>query len=398
MTGTLPVSLIVVSRNRPKELALCLAAIRKLDHPNFELIVVADPASAAICPQGAKVVPIDIANISAARNLGLAAAAGEIVAFIDDDAVPEPRWLARLTAPFADPGIAAAGGFVVGRNGISFQWRASCADSHGRSKEIVVDPLAVTVLAGAAGRAIRTEGTNCAFRRSVLCALGGFDPAFRFYLDETDVNMRLAAQGARTAIVPRARVHHAFAASDRRKADRTPTDLTEIGASTAVFLRKHAPPAEHGDALDRLRKDQDARLDRLVRRGALSSGGAADLRATLELGIAEGQLREMASLAPIPAAKTAFLAFAGGDGAICLAGGWIWQATRLRAEASRQSDRTTCVLMLFSPTARFHRLRFTGTHWEQIGGLFGRSERSGPAFRFWRRATRLNQEARRLDF
>ncbi|MCB2123539.1 MAG: glycosyltransferase, partial [Rhodobacteraceae bacterium] len=68
-----------------------------------------------------------------ARNLGLAAAAGEIVAFIDDDAVPEPRWLARLTAPFADPGIAAAGGFVVGRNGISFQWRASCADSHGRS-------------------------------------------------------------------------------------------------------------------------------------------------------------------------------------------------------------------------------------------------------------------------
>ncbi|MCB2152739.1 MAG: glycosyltransferase, partial [Rhodobacteraceae bacterium] len=60
-----------------------------------------------------------------ARNLGLAAAAGEIVAFIDDDAVPEPRWLARLTAPFADPGIAAAGGFVVGRNGISFQWRAS---------------------------------------------------------------------------------------------------------------------------------------------------------------------------------------------------------------------------------------------------------------------------------
>ncbi|MES2906736.1 MAG: RNA polymerase factor sigma-54, partial [Pseudomonadota bacterium] len=48
-------------------------------------------------------------------------------------------------------------------------------------------------------------------------AMGGFDPAFRFYLDETDLNLRLAATGAMTAIVPVAQVHHGFAESDLQR-------------------------------------------------------------------------------------------------------------------------------------------------------------------------------------
>ena len=70
MTGMLPVSVIVVSRHRPTELALCLEGIRRLDHPNFELVVVADPAAAATCPPGAKLVRFDEANIAEARNRG----------------------------------------------------------------------------------------------------------------------------------------------------------------------------------------------------------------------------------------------------------------------------------------------------------------------------------------
>ena len=41
------------------------------------------------------------------------------VAFIDDDAVPEPSWLCRLVAPFEDPGVAGTGGYLRGRTGIS---------------------------------------------------------------------------------------------------------------------------------------------------------------------------------------------------------------------------------------------------------------------------------------
>jgi hypothetical protein len=66
-------------------------------------------------------------------------------------------------------------------------------------------------------------------------------------------------------------VHHAFAASDRRSADRVPLSLFDIGASTAVFLRKHAPDAME-DALRRLAEDQRARLFRFVR-GASSARG-----------------------------------------------------------------------------------------------------------------------------
>src|SRR5690606_23264203 len=167
----------------------------------------------------------------------------------DDDAVPEPTWASRLAAPFAHPRVGAAGGFVRGRNGISFQWRALAVDHLGQDHPLEVDPEGVSLHEGTATRAVKTQGTNCAFRRAGWLAAGGFDPAFRFYLDEADVNLRLAAAGHLTAVVPRAEVIHGFAASARRRADRVPADLTDIGASTAVFLRRHAPGADHGPAL-----------------------------------------------------------------------------------------------------------------------------------------------------
>ncbi|TKA96303.1 glycosyltransferase, partial [Cereibacter changlensis] len=233
------VSLIVVSRHRPEALARAITAIRQQDLPRFELIVVADPASAAgVGDPQIKLVAFDEANISAARNLGLAQAAGDVVAFLDDDAVPEPTWLRRLTDPFADPRVTKAGGFTRGRNGLSFQWRACELDRCGEDHPLAVDPEVVTLLEGTATRAPKVQGANCAFRTEALRAIGGFDPAYRFYLDEADVCLRLPAL---TAIVPLAEVHHGFAESAHRRADRAPRTLREIGASTMVFLRRHAP-------------------------------------------------------------------------------------------------------------------------------------------------------------
>ena len=86
-------------------------------------------AACAACrtPRRRKVViPCDEANICPRRATAASqAAAGEIVAFIDDDAVPEPTWLNHLVAPFGRFDVAAAGGFVRARNGIS--WRSSRA-------------------------------------------------------------------------------------------------------------------------------------------------------------------------------------------------------------------------------------------------------------------------------
>jgi len=187
-----------------------------------------------------KIFEFNEANKSAARNHGIAEAAGEIVAFIDDDVVPEPTWLNYLTAVFRDTDAAATVGFVIGRNGISFQWRARSVDVFGEAAALEVAEDQISVLTPPNSRAIKTEGTNMALRRDVIVLMGGFDPAFRFYLDETDGNFWLMYPCHRTAIAPLTQVHHGYKASATRWSDRVPTGLFEIGASLAVYLLKHA--------------------------------------------------------------------------------------------------------------------------------------------------------------
>lgn len=399
-----PVSIVIVSRHRPEALARCLTGVAQLDYPEFEVIVVACPAGLATVAahpeaDSIKTVAFDEANISAARNLGIAEAAGEVVAFLDDDAVPEPLWLFHLAGAFASEEVAAAGGYVLGRNGLSFQWKTRTVDGTGTAIPLEVDDTRPTVLHPANGRAIKTEGTNMAVRREVLAQMGGFDPAFRFYLDETDLNMRLARAGHATAVVPLAQVHHGFAASSRRAADRTPRDLTEIGASQQVFLRKHLIRAARGPAWDSFVAGQRLRLLRLMQRGPLQPDDVTRLMRGLLKGGRDGVAREADHTPPIPRARDGFRAFPGRPAAPRrLIAGRLRHAARLRTEAAEAVRAGQIVtLILLDPSARYHRVRFTGSGiWEQSGGLFGRSLRDAPLFQPWRFASRFDAEARRV--
>ncbi|KAA0912277.1 glycosyltransferase [Aquicoccus porphyridii] len=398
-----PVSVVIVSRDRPESLIWCLTGVAGLRYPAFEVVVVADPQGvdavrASRFDGRAKLIPFDRANISAARNLGIAQAAGEIVAFIDDDAVPEPTWLSFLTAPFANPDVAAAGGFVRGRNGISFQWKARMVDACGRAEPQRVDEAQPTVLHPGPGQAVKTEGTNMALRRQGLARIGGFDPNFRFYLDETDLNMRLARAGMATAIAPMAQVHHAYAASLRRSADRAVRDLHEIGASWAVFLRKHCPEEQRARRWQEVQNDERARLEDQQARGLIDEADVPRIFASLSGGFAEGQQRAIAPLPGIGAPQAEFLTAPGAKGPSVVLSGRSWQAGRLRREARERVARgETVSLFLFSPSTRFHRVRLSPEGvWEQVGGLFGRSERSEPLFRLAGFRARVNREARRV--
>jgi len=381
-----PVSVIIVSRGRPEHLALCLTAVSQLQYPAFEVIVVSDPPGLRASPAlpRTKAIRFDQANISRARNLGIAAAAGQIVAFLDDDSIPEPGWLLHLAAAFDDPTVDAACGYVRGRNGISYQVRGQTIDRDAAVATAPVDGDAPQVLKPPPGGAISTIGTNCAFRRSVLTEIGGFDPMFDYFLDESDLNMRLARAGKQTAIVPLAQVLHHRAASDRRRRSGAPRSLFQIGRSTAIFLRKHAPDPTRGQqlAVDRQRRALIARMTA----GTLEPRDVPSLLATLRDGFAAGQ---NADLHPVPAIGPPTAPFkpfgkeVKAANHVVLSGHRIHAARLRRRAAQAVRDGNLVTLYLFSrighrPSIRFHPDGF----WEHRSGHFGariHGQRNHPA-------------------
>lgn len=403
MTQAAAVSVVVVSRERPAALRRCLIGLSQLRYYPFEIVVVADAAGRAILreiPQAAhiKAVAFDDANISEARNLGIAHSDGDIVAFIDDDAVPEPSWLAHLAAPFQLPEVAAAGGFVRGRNGISWQWRAQTVDRTGLSRSLDVDPLQPTLLTASPDHGVRTQGTNMAVRRDILVEMNGFDPNYRFFLDETDLNLRLAARGACTAIVPLAEVHHGYAASGRRRADRVPTDLSEIGASWAVFLRRHYNTPRLIGVWRRVARGERRRVLEHMVAGRLEPRDVRRLLRGLHKGYEDGVARRQNLFRPIQDLGGGFRAFPTGDAESIVIAGRLLQSRSLRRQALQEVAAGRIVtVMRFSRTARFHQLRFTDEgYWEQTGGIFGRSSRSQKLFRLFLFRARVRTETNRV--
>ncbi len=398
-----PVSVIVVSRERPEALRLCLTGLEQVIYDAFEVVVVADPTGiAAVEAMGwtgrIKLVPFDEANIAAARNLGIAASAGEILAFLDDDAVPEPYWLAHLTEPFDSPTISAAGGFVRGRNGISYQWRARDIAPDGTSSPIVVAGSDPVILEPSPGHGIKTEGCNMAYLRVMLSDLGGFDPAFHFFLDESDLNLRLGALNARTAIVPMAEVHHGYRESSRRRRDRTPLDLFEIAASQAVFLRKHQPGIDTAPRRALFRAEQKARADRALVSGALEPRDLRRLMRSFDAGWTAGQNRPVLPLEPIPLDAPDFLPLKrqSSTGASIALAGRSHRRLRPKAKTAVKEGHIVTVYAM-KPTMRPHKLRFTTEgYWLQTGGIFGRAKRSGPRLILQSRKKRAKREVARV--
>jgi GT2 family glycosyltransferase len=398
MTQTPSLSVVVASHGRPGTLRRCLTALSQSAFARLEVIVVADKEGlevAARLPFGDRLKTVLQAdpNLSKARNDGIVHAVGDIVAFVDDDAVPEPTWAGALVAAFAaSSGTAAVTGPVLGRNGISLQWGRVAVDRQGRDIEAgdPDEPLPD-------GTVLKLHGTNMALRRSVLLVLGGFDPAFRYYLEDTDLSLRLAAAGHKARWLPDAQVHHEFAASTRRTTDRVPLSLFDIGASTAVFLRKHAP-SEIDDALRRLTEDQRARLFRFVRKRKLGARDLEALMISLRDGITDGRARAHSGN-EIAARHDDFLTLTDTpvDADVVLCGRRL-HSRRIRAEAERLTKAGTRVtVFLFEPTPRAHRVRYTdGGWWEQRGGIYGRSDRKSPRFQVWSAKMRLSEELRRI--
>ncbi|MBT8417490.1 MAG: glycosyltransferase [Silicimonas sp.] len=290
--GTLRFSVIVASRRRGRSLKRTLRAVRQLDHSAFEVIVVGDEAArSAVDDIGAgwvRFVAFDEPNLSAARNLGISASAGEICAFLDDDAIPEPTWLAHHQEALITREAAASVGYVRGPDGIGFQSRAALVDHEAETHELALIGDNPCVPELPSGRAVKLVGTNMAVRRDALAAVGGFDPAYRYFLDDADISLRLRLAGYGAAVVPLAEVHHALAASDLRMRNRAPKTLHETGRSTAIFLRRH-PGADLGAIRASVASREWRRLERALAKGTIEPRDMNRLMTTLEEGWEDGQ-------------------------------------------------------------------------------------------------------------
>ena len=382
----------------------CLTAIGQLRYPSFEVIVVADPNGVgAIKSSGLDTrincLGFDEPNISVARNLGILHAAGEVVAFIDDDAVPEPSWLTYLTEPFKVRDVGAAGGYVRGRNGISYQWKARTIDSEGIETNLDLPSDQPVVLTPKSAAAIKTQGTNMAFRRAVLARMGGFDPAFRYFHDDADVNMRLAKQGVLTALVPLAEVHHGYHANSSRRPNRVPRDLFQIGASWAVYLGKYCDAKRRAQVWTKVQANERNRLLRHMVSGGLEPRDVSVMMRGLRSGYSEGLSRKPDNLTPIANCRDLFKRFAGDHAAQSeVISGRVWSAQSMRAKAiAKVKNGHIVTLLMMSPTALFHRIWFHDDgYWVQRGGLFGRSDRDSPLIRFYRFSRRVQVECERV--
>lgn len=317
-----PVSVIVNTIDRARSLELLLDALGQLTYPSFEVVVVVGPTSDDTHEvldrhRGhIKVLDCPVANLSMSRNIGIRASAADLVAFIDDDAVPEPTWLDELVAPFSGPGgheVAAVGGLVYDHTGHDFQCTFTGADRLGNARPKHPRPLNDLCTPGA-WKFPYAPGGNAVYRKDLLVSVGGFDEEFEYYLEETDVCLRLIDHGWVVHQVYGGAILHKFLPSSVRTPDRVLRDrfavvknkiyfsminaaedrtMSEILTDDIEFCDVHRADAlwhlEQGNAT---REETEGSLASIER--AWRAGLEAGLRGRVALGFPDGKLQEAA--------------------------------------------------------------------------------------------------------
>jgi glycosyltransferase involved in cell wall biosynthesis len=236
---------VVVStyeRKRWHDLSSCLEALRRQSSPPLEVIVVVDHNPSLLLrtadefPWARVVANRHTRGLAGARNTGADLARAPIIAFVDDDAVPESEWLERLTRAFAGPDVAGAGGRLVPR------WQDG-APGWFPSEFYWVVGCSYTGLPERPGPVRNPIGANMAVRSEVLRAVGGFREASNGQVaprvirargavrgggnvpDDTDLAIRVSQQWPEAVwfYQPEATVHHT---------------VTRGRASFSYFLRR----------------------------------------------------------------------------------------------------------------------------------------------------------------
>lgn len=214
--GITKLSVVIVTYNRGNDLKESIEALLKLNVSPYEIIVV-DSCSTDSTPQLVKKYPVKFISINqrsmvAARNVGWRHSKGDIIAFIDDDAIVSKAWSKYILEPFRDRKV----GGVVGR---------VISSKHG--KKIVIpkkyndigkvfsNGLVLGNFDLNKENTIEVDtliGCNMAFRNNLIKEVGGFDENFKgnCFRDDTDISLRIKNLGYKLIFHPKALVMHKF--------------------------------------------------------------------------------------------------------------------------------------------------------------------------------------------
>jgi len=270
------VSIVICTYNRAELLERCLDYLQYQTVQNFEVIVVNGPSTdgtEAVLERyrdRIKVGRNPEANLSKSRNLGIELADGDLIAFIDDDALPFDDWVATLLDEFnrRPSTLGALGGPVYYAGTLDWQ-----------TQDIGFNKLAearINIPSSEIGRDgwVRSLlGTNTCFRAEALRAVAGFDEQFDYFLDESELCFRMQARGWLVGYCPELYLRHEFAQSSNR-AGAYKYNWYAICKNTAYFVAAYS--GLKGEALStyverRMQKERIKPLDAAVASGDLAS-------------------------------------------------------------------------------------------------------------------------------
>jgi GT2 family glycosyltransferase len=212
---TVSVIICAYTLERWGDIQAAVDSLRRQSHPPHEVLLVADhnpdllERARAAFPEVRCMANGGPQGLSGARNTGVSAASGDVVAFLDDDAAADPDWVARLLDAYRDADVIGVGG------GVLPAWKGPRPDWFPDEFLWVVgcsyEGLPVT-----RAEVRNPIGANMSFRRAVFTSAGDFDPTMgRLGKDaagceetEFSIRARKASPGGRILLEPGAVCHH----------------------------------------------------------------------------------------------------------------------------------------------------------------------------------------------
>jgi GT2 family glycosyltransferase len=224
------VSVVVASYNADRTLKACLESLLRLNYPDYEVILVDDGSTdttqqiAGLYPQVRCFRHEKNLGLSVARNTGLAASTGEIIAFTDADCRADKDWLYYLVHDLL-------GGPFAGMGGPNLL----PPDDSPVAAAVMVSPGGPAHVMRSDREAEHIPGCNMAFYKWALAGIGGFDAIFRQAGDDVDICWRLQQAGHKIGFSPAAFVWH----YRRSTIAEYLHQQLGYGAAEALLVRKH---------------------------------------------------------------------------------------------------------------------------------------------------------------